>query len=233
MRPVHYRRILLIEDEKTVVAIIKKYLEDNNFLISVANTGKDAMYILENEPVDAVILDLVLPDIDGLSILKYMRSKPFLNFIPVIIVSSKDSDIDKVIGLEMGADDYISKPFSQRELLARLKSIFRITDEIQKNRDSIVLDNIEINIMKRLVYIDNSPLYLSKKEFDLLHILIKNPNKVFSRTELLDTLWGVECDVDARTIDVHIRYLRRKLYEFGKDWHIESVRSLGYRFKHQ
>jgi len=207
-------RILVVDDEDRIRRLLRMYLEKENFIVYEADNGKKAMELAEKEKFDLIILDIMLPDRDGISICKQLRQN---NSLPIIILSAKGEELTRVHGFEVGADDYIVKPFSPRELIYRVKAILRRTvyigeHDINNNVHSIVsLGDLEIDYDARNVKVSNVEVDLTPKEFDLLYFLAKNPNKVFSREDLLRDVWNYEYFGDLRTVDTHVKRLREKL----------------------
>lgn len=230
------KKILVVDDEPHIQELLKYNLERENYNVILAETGKEALKAL-NKETNAVILDLMLPDADGLDILKNIRTNEELKNIPVIVLTAKGDEFDKVLGLELGADDYISKPFSVRELIARVKALLRRTKDSLIDLDSsdkiiIKFDDIEINEVNRTVIKNNKVIDMTLKEFELLKLLLKNKGKVFTRDELLEKIWGYDYIGETRTVDVHIRQLRKKIeYDDSNPLYIKTVRGIGYKFR--
>ncbi len=212
--------ILIIEDEEPIRELIKLNLSMVGYDILEASDGEEGLHYINNEKVDLVLLDLMLPKIDGFELLP----KIFKKNIPTIILTAKDGLKDKIKGLEMGADDYITKPFEAVELLARIKSVLRRTG---KEKSKIVFDNIEIYLDQRKVLKDNEEIDLTYKEFDLLCLLAENKGQAMTRERLLELVWGYEFEGNTRTVDMHIQRLRNKL---GTD-KIKTIYKVGYRLE--
>ena len=225
------RTVLLVDDDPLICKLLRAALEKNGYAAIVCASGEEALASLREHAADAVILDVVLPHMDGLDVLKWIRNHPSHRQLPVIMLTCKDSEIETVLGLEMGADDYLSKPVRYQELLARLKNVFRRMDTLGQNTAKILtVPGIELNLEQRAAWINNMPATLTYREFELLALLARNPGKVFTRDCLLDRLWQDEQFLETRTVDVHIRRLRRKFEEHGLNPEIiETVRSVGYR----
>lgn len=225
------RNVLVVDADFEVQKLINEILEKNNFNVFQAYSGEEALTILECHNIDLITLDIVLPGIDGLEILKKIRNHPIFHALPILILTFKNSEIDNVIGLEMGADDYIGKPIRYHELLARIKSVLRRTDLNRHNITRLIkLNNLEIDLGTRTVLFGGNKVYLSFKEFELLCLLAKNPGRVFSRDEILNLVWKEEFTLETRTVDVHIRRLRQKFEDnHENDIAIETVRNVGYR----
>jgi len=220
-------KILIVDDEPDIVELVKINLEKNGFDVISSYTGREIFNLFKKFGIDLVILDLMLPDIDGLEICKILKSENETKNIPIIMLTAKDTEIDKVLGLELGADDYITKPFSPRELVARVRAVLRRT---RKSSDESILkfDNIlKIDLKKFEVFVNGEKINLTTTEFKLLKALAIRRGEVLSRNELLDYIWGNEKIVIDRTIDVHIKHLREKLGKVGK--FIKNVRGVGYK----
>lgn len=230
--------ILAIDDEEHILELLSYNLESNGFRVLTAESGEDGLKKLEKETVDLVLLDIMLPGIDGMEILKRIRKDPNTAEVPVIMLTAKSEEINKVLGLEVGADDYISKPFGIYELVARVKAVLRRSErnqrvvETTKEQDEIItIEGIVINNTTREVVVDGKEVELALKEFELLYVLAKHRTKVFSREALLDKIWGYEYAGETRTVDVHIRNLRKKIEsDDNKAKYIKTVRGVGYKF---
>lgn len=231
-------RILTVDDEEHILELLKYNLESNGYEVLQAETGEEALTLLSNEKVDMVLLDLMLPGIDGLETLRKIRGNNETKRIPVIMLTAKSEEIDTVLGLEMGADDYIGKPFGVHELSARIKAVFRRTAELAQLRgenqgtdDLIKIDDLMINRSTHQIVVGEMTIELPLKEFDLLYLLAKNKGRVFDREYLLEKIWGYDYYGETRTVDVHIRNLRKKIEEDDKKpRHIKTVRGVGYKF---
>jgi len=232
--------ILTIDDEEHILELLKYNLEKNEFNVIQALSGEEGLKILETNKVDMIILDLMLPGIDGLDVLRRIRATRELLDIPVIMLTAKSEEIDTVLGLEMGADDYISKPFGSHELIARIKAVIRRTkkleafQEVSKERqdDMIKLDDLTINRTTHEVIVNGENIELPLKEFELLYLMAKNRGRVFDREVLLEKIWGYEYYGETRTVDVHIRNLRKKIEIDDKNpRYIKTIRGVGYKFK--
>lgn len=226
------KRVLIVDDDPSMVELIKLILENNNFTVISAGTGEYALKQLEDELVDACLLDMMLPDINGLQLLQQIRALPMGKHIPLIMITSKQDEFDTVLGLELGADDFIHKPFKKRELIARLNVIFR---RIEQDKQSILMPigfgDVSINPYTHSVKKGEQLLELTPKEFKLLLYLVTNPNMIFSRDQLLNSVWDDVVAIETRTVDVHMRKLRMKIETDPKSpkW-LETVRGYGYRF---
>jgi two-component system, OmpR family, alkaline phosphatase synthesis response regulator PhoP len=223
-------KILVVDDEENILELIKFNLEANNYKVINAANGIDAVKLAKSEIPDLVLLDLMLPKMDGNDVCKEIRKDNSISTMPIIMITAKSEELDKILGLELGADDYITKPFSVRELLARVKALLRRTN-IQTMDTSYKFGNIAIDIDKREVLKKDERIDLTLKEFELLEILIKNNGRVMTRDFLLDKIWGYDYLGETRTVDVHIRHLRQKIEDDDKNpKFIETLRGVGYRF---
>jgi two-component system alkaline phosphatase synthesis response regulator PhoP len=225
--------ILIVEDEKDIVKMLEYNLKKEGFEILSVRNGEDAIESANKEHPDIVILDLMLPGIDGLEVCKSLKNNTKTATIPIIMLTAKSQESDKVVGLELGADDYMTKPFSPRELIARIKAILRRIKEHNKLPEVLKIGDLAIDFSKISVTIKGKPIELTAKEFELLNTLIKAKGRVLSRDYLLDTIWGFEhsMEIQTRTVDVHIRTLRKKLKSEAK--HIITVKNYGYRFEYE
>lgn len=227
-------KILIVDDEEHILELIAYNLSANGFHVFTATSIKESDKVLEKEQVDLMLLDVMLPDIDGMTALKKYRNDPRTKDMPIIMITAKGEEIDKVIGLELGADDYITKPFSVREVVARVNAVVRRNQRVLKNNSEddgqLEFKGLRLNIESHTVFYNDEVIELTLKEFEILKLLMKNKGKVMTREVLLDRIWGYEYYGETRTVDVHIRYLRSKLSQYGLEECIETVRGLGYRF---
>lgn len=225
------KKILVIDDEENIRELIKFNLETAGFEVRLAADGREAIEKL-NQEIDLVVLDLMLPVVDGLSLCRQIRADQHFKNLPIIMLTAKSEEVDRVLGLEMGADDYLTKPFSPRELIARIKAIMRRVEGNKSNKKQITDDTLlkkgrlEINVQSHEAKESGNLLDLTPKEFELLRLLLINEGKVMTRDLLLQKIWGYEYAGDTRTVDVHIRRLRTKI---GEDY-IKTVRGVGYKF---
>jgi two-component system phosphate regulon response regulator PhoB/two-component system alkaline phosphatase synthesis response regulator PhoP len=221
--------IAIVDDEEDIVDLVAHHLQKENFQVEEFNDGESILSYLKAGRPDLIILDLMLPGIDGLEVCKIVKRDELTASIPVIMLTAKGTETDKVVGLELGADDYIVKPFSPRELVARIKTILRRT-EVKKEESKIIkINGLSIDLSKYEVKVDSKKIDLTTTEFKLLSILATRPDWVFSRQQLLDELWSSDKVVLDRTIDVHLVNLRKKIGEFGK--FIKSIRGVGYKLE--
>ena len=226
------KKILVIDDEENIRELIKFNLETAGYKVELAANGQQGLDKLNNS-IDLVVLDLMLPIIDGLSVCRTIRGNEDYQQLPIIMLTAKGGEVDRILGLEMGADDYLTKPFSPRELVARIKAVLRRFNAEEKNgmekrfdQSVISIGELELDSNSHEVRIAGNFMDLTPKEFDLLRLLLLNTGRVLTRDMLLEKIWGYEYAGDTRTVDVHIRRLRTKV---GKDY-IKTVRGVGYKF---
>ena len=220
-------RILIVEDEKTLANLIKQGFEEEGFAVDVAYDGEDGLFFAQNNIYDCIVLDIMLPVIDGITILKKLREQN--NSTPVIMLTAKDTIKDKVLGLDSGSDDYLTKPFSFEELLSRTKAIIR--RRYATSSPIIIIDNLEIDTAKKTVKRDNIQIDLSAKEYALLEYLAVNKNKVISRSNIIEHLYNEEFDLDSNIIDVFINRIRNKIDRNFDKKLIHTIRGMGYALK--
>ena len=225
------RRILIIEDDRDIAELVKYNLEKSGFEVHAHSDGRQILSLLRHVQPHLVILDVMLPEMDGFELCKQIRREPQGQRIPILFLTAKVEEFDKILGLELGADDYITKPFSPRELVARVRAHLRRVENVAApqlvSRGPIVLNRQECT-----VHVEGARVELSATEFKLLEYFMSHPNRVFSRDHLLDAVWGTEAFVTPRTVDVHIRRLREKIErDSEKPSHIKTVRGFGYKFE--
>ena len=226
-------KILIIEDEEAIADLEKDYLELSGFEVEIQNNGDVGLQEVLSKEFDLIILDLMLPGMDGFEVCKRIRDE---KNVPILMVSAKKDDIDKIRGLGMGADDYMTKPFSPSELVARVKAHMarydRLVGSSPKNSDIVEIRGLRIDKTARRVYVDGEEKNFTNKEFDLLTFLAENPNHVFTKEELFRKIWGMESIGDIATVTVHIKKIREKIeYDSAKPQYIETIWGVGYRFK--
>lgn len=217
--------VYIVEDDNNISEIESFALKNSGYITEVFETGKIFFKHLQNKKPDIVLLDIMLPDMDGLEILRKMRSTPDYKKIPVIMVTAKTTEIDKVKGLDLGADDYISKPFGIMELISRVKALLRRTLNLEEEK-VLSYENVVMDVEKRAVYVDNESVELTYKEFELLKLLLQNSGIVLRREVIMDRVWGTEFEGESRTLDMHIKTLRQKLGNGGAI--IKTIRNVGY-----
>ncbi|KJS79408.1 response regulator transcription factor [Desulfosporosinus sp. BICA1-9] len=224
--------ILVVDDEEPIQELLRFNLEKEGYLVRVAKDGKEALDRVAKEQPDLIVLDLMLPGMDGLEVCKRLKLTPSFQQIPIIMLTAKGEVIDKVLGLELGADDYMTKPFSPRELIARIKARLRRLNPKEETDDRIIRGELQIDVKGFRVHVRGQETELTPKEFELLRVLVAHSGKVYSRDELLERVWGYEYDGDTRTVDVHVRHLRLKIErDPSNPEYIETLRGIGYRFK--
>lgn len=227
-------KIMVVDDETRMRDLIKMYLQKEGYQIIEASNGREALLKLENFSLDMVILDIMMPEMDGLTVCKEIRKK---SDIPIIMVTAKGEEFDKVLGFELGADDYVVKPFGMRELVARVRALLRRAGEIAKKTSASEEDEIieypglRIKLVSRQVIVNDQELVLTPKEYDLLVYFAKHPGKVFTREQLLEFVWGYDFFGDLRTVDTHVKKIREKLRSCGEAQYIGTVWGVGYKFE--
>ena len=219
--------VMVVEDEEAIAMMLTYNLEKEGYKVEVVSNGMHAVKEVERLKPSVILLDWMLPEISGVEICRIIRSKPEIKNIPIIMLTAKSQEDDIVKGLSSGADDYVTKPFSIPELMARVKTNMRRSPVFEEAERFIVFEDIQIDVVEKKVKRGDAYIHLSPTEFRLLKILIKEPGKVFSREVLLKTVWGENIFVESRTVDVHIRRLRRSLNKYGPDY-IRTVRANGY-----
>lgn len=224
-------RILIVEDDINISQLVKYNLEKIGYKCILSSTGEEALKILDKVPIDLIILDILLPEMDGFEVCRKIRQNKDISNLPIIMLTAKGEEIDRIVGLELGADDYVVKPFSPRELVLRIKTILKRGKISDLDSEVLKAGILKVNISKYKVTINNNIIELTPMEFKLLVILLKRKGHVQSREVLLSDVWDIASDVTTRTIDTHIKRLREKLEEAGKL--IETVRGLGYRFSEE
>jgi len=228
-------KILVVDDEKDIGELLQYNLEKEGYKISAVFSGEQCLENIKTELPDLILLDLMLPEIDGLDVCKFLKNNPQTSHIPIIMLTAKGEETDIVLGLELGADDYIIKPFKVRELLARVKAVLRRTKNniplSFKEKEIIKFSDLVIDSIKHQVTIKDQPLNLTSTEFKLLKFLASHPGKVFTREQLLNQVWSEDSFIVDRAVDVHIRRLRQKLLTASD--YIITIRGVGYRFKEE
>ncbi|MDD6736268.1 MAG: response regulator transcription factor [Clostridiales bacterium] len=223
-------KVLIVDNEKNIVELVRLYLEKEGFTALCAYDGKEALEVFKENSPDIVILDIMLPEIDGWEVCKEIRKS---SDTPIIMLTAKSDTFDKVLGLELGADDYVTKPFEAKELLARVKAVLRrFEPQEQATSDKEVnYKNLSINIENYELKINGVQVEAPPKEIELLYFLASNPNRVYTREQLLEEVWGFDYFGDSRTVDVHIKRLREKLEPAYADWQLKTVWGVGYKFE--
>lgn len=221
------KKILIVDDDENICEVIKMYLENSGYDTRVCYDGKDVMSEFLDFKPDLVILDIMLPHVDGLDVLKNIRKE---YETPIIMLTAKGETFDKVLALELGADDYVVKPFEPKELIARVKAVLRRYNSEEDGREVLSFPGLTIDINSYTVNYEGNDIKMPPKEFELLYYLANNKNKVFTREQLLCEVWGYDYPGDSRTVDVHIKRLREKV-KGGQNWQIETVWGVGYKFE--
>ena len=222
-------RILVVEDEVSISDPLTYLLGKEGYEVALAETGPDALLEFDRSGADLVLLDLMLPGMSGVDVCRVLRQK---SNVPVIMLTAKDDEVDKVVGLELGADDYITKPYSSRELLARVKAVLRRGQEAEELLPATLEGGpVRMDVERHTVVVSGESISLPLKEFELLELLLRNTGRVLTRSQLIDRIWGSDYVGDTKTLDVHIKRLRAKIEtDPGSPQHIQTVRGLGYKF---
>ena len=230
------KKILVVEDEPDIRELVRYNLEQNGFRVAEANDGEEALRKVAEEKPALVILDLMLPQGDGLEVCRALRGQRETADLPIVMLTAKAAEVDRVLGLEFGADDYVTKPFSPRELVARVRAVLRRAETTEAAAPTNVFDRgrLRIDFDRHEAWLDGKPLELSLREFQLLRFFVRNPNRVYDRLTILDLVWGNDTYVEPRTVDVHVRRLRLLVERDASNPElIQTVRGVGYRFNEQ
>jgi DNA-binding response OmpR family regulator len=223
-------RVLIVDDEAVVRDVLSRYLEEEGFRVETAADGESALDLAARSVPDVVVLDLMLPRIDGLEVLRRMRAR---RDVPVVLLTARGEEVDRIVGLEVGADDYVAKPFSPREVVARVRAVLRRTRRASDPLPpTIVVDDLEIDRGRKVVRRGGIPVHVTRKEFELLDLLASHPGRTFRRSELLEDVWDSAWDGDSATVTVHVRRLRRKVeVDPSTPRHLLTVWGVGYRWE--
>ncbi len=223
-------RVLVVEDEESISDPLSYLLRQEGFEVAVAATGPAGLAEFDRTGADIVLLDLMLPGLSGTEVCRSLRTR---SSVPVIMLTARDSEIDKVVGLELGADDYVTKPFSSRELVARVRAVLRRGSEAEESAPvTLSAGPVRMDIDRHVVSVDGTPMAMPLKEFELLEMLLRNAGRVLTRGQLIDRVWGSDYVGDTKTLDVHVKRLRAKLEpDPGNPQHLVTVRGLGYKFE--
>lgn len=225
-------KILVVDDDLNICELLKLYLENDGYTVITANDGKAAVDAFEAKSPDLVLLDIMLPKMDGWQVCREIRKT---SSTPIIMLTAKGETFDKVLGLELGADDYVTKPFEAKEVMARVKAVLRRTkgdsDETANEKKTVVYDNLEINIVNYELKVKGVAVDTPPKELELIYHFASNPNRVYTRDQLLDEVWGFDYYGDSRTVDVHVKRLREKLEGVSDKWALKTVWGVGYKFE--
>ncbi len=224
------QRVLVVDDDRNICELIRLYLEKEGFTVTLAHDGQAALTLFKENTPSVVLLDIMLPKMDGFQVCREIRR---VSNIPIIMLTAKGETFDKVLGLELGADDYMVKPFENKELVARIKAVLRRYDPKGDAEKEIIYPNLVINLSNYELKINGNQVDIPPKELELLYFLATNPNKVFTREQLLETVWGFDYFGDSRTVDVHVKRLREKLELAGEgqNWQLKTVWGVGYKFE--
>ena len=223
-------KILIADDDRNICELLKIYLEKENYNVVLAGNGEEALLKFDEEEPDILLLDVMMPRLDGWQVCRELRKK---SEVPIIMITAKGETFDKVLGLELGADDYVVKPFEPKEIVARVKAVLRRTGKASAENDKkeVSFDKLTVNMTKYELKVDGKVIDTPPKELELLFHLASNPNRVYTRDQLLDEVWGFEYYGDSRTVDVHIKRLREKLEGVSEKWSLKTVWGVGYKFE--
>lgn len=222
-------KVLIADDDKNIVELLRLYIEKEGYLAVTALNGKEAITLFNKEKPDLVVLDIMMPEADGWQVCKEIRK---IDDTPIIMLTAKGETFDKVLGLELGADDYMVKPFETKELMARIKAVLRRSESKEKtSTDEVLYDRLSVNLTNYELKLDGKIIEIPPKELELLHFLASNPNRVFTREQLLEEVWGFDYFGDSRTVDVHIKRLREKIEDIEANWNLKTVWGVGYKFE--
>ncbi len=223
------KKVLIVDDDSNICELLRLYLEKDGFDTIIANDGEAAILKYNLEEPDLILLDVMMPKLDGWQVCRTIRKS---SSVPIIMLTAKGETFDKILGLDLGADDYVTKPFDSKEVVARVKAVLRRTVGSDENTEKIVkYDKLIINLTNYELIVDGKPVDTPPKELELVYHLASNPNRVYSRDQLLDEVWGFEYYGDSRTVDVHVKRLREKLEGVSDQWSIKTVWSVGYKFE--
>ena len=222
-------KILIVDDDRNIVELLRLYIEKEGYQTVIALNGREALQALEREKPDLIVLDVMMPEIDGWQVWREVRKK---SETPIIMLTAKGETFDKVLGLELGADDYMVKPFETKELIARIKAVLRRYETKDRiSDDEVRFENLSVNLANYELKLNDAIVEIPPKELELLHFLASNPNRVFTREQLLGEVWGFDYYGDSRTVDVHIKRLREKLENVEGNWNLKTVWGVGYKFE--
>ena len=222
-------KILVVDDEKNICDLLRMYLEKEGYSVVMAHNGVDAVSMFNSENPDLVLLDIMLPQLDGWQVCREIRKT---SEKPIIMLTAKDEVFDKVLGLELGADDYVTKPFDTKEIVARIKAVLRRTSAVKEaDIKEVKYDKLSVNLTNYEMKVDGVVIDTPPKELELIYYLASNPDRVFTRDQLLDDVWGFDYYGDSRTVDVHIKRLRDKLKGVSEEWELRTIWSVGYKFE--
>ena len=223
-------KILIVDDDENICELLRLYLEKDGFTTVVANDGQEAVQSVAKYSPNLILLDIMLPKLDGWQVCREIRK---VSEVPIIMLTAKGETFDKILGLELGADDYVSKPFDTKEVIARIKAVLRRTNESDKGDQisEVRYDKLKINLTNYELVVDGGRVDTPPKELELIYHLASNPNRVYTRDQLLDEVWGFDYYGDSRTVDVHVKRLREKLENVSDEWCLKTVWGVGYKFE--
>ncbi len=222
-------KILIVDDDENICELLRLYLEKEGFETVVANDGEEAVNAASKYSPDLILLDIMLPRLDGWQVCREIRKT---SQTPIIMITAKGEVFDKILGLELGADDYVTKPFDTKEVVARVKAVLRRSNDKNKNQtDEVKYDKLRINLTNYELEVDGKQIDTPPKELELIFHLANNPNRVYTRDQLLDEVWGFDYYGDSRTVDVHVKRLREKLEDISEEWSLKTVWGVGYKFE--
>lgn len=222
-------KILIVDDDVNICELLRLYLEKEGFETVVANDGENAVLAAQKHTPDLVLLDIMLPRLDGWQVCREIRK---FSEMPIIMITAKGEVFDKILGLELGADDYVTKPFDTKEVVARVKAVLRrSSDKNKKQLQEVKYDKLRVNLTNYELEVNNVKIDTPPKELELIYHLASNPNRVYTRDQLLDEVWGFDYYGDSRTVDVHVKRLREKLENISEEWSLKTVWGVGYKFE--
>ena len=223
-------KILIADDDRNICELLRIYLEKEEYSVTLAENGEEALLKFDEEEPDIILLDVMMPKLDGWQVCREIRKK---SDCPIIMITAKGETFDKVLGLELGADDYVVKPFEPKEIVARVKAVLRRTGKAnsENGKKEVSYDKLTVNMTKYELKVDGKVVETPPKELELLFHLASNPNRVYTRDQLLDEVWGFEYYGDSRTVDVHVKRLREKLEGVSEKWSVKTVWGVGYKFE--
>ncbi len=223
------QKILIVDDDLNICELLRLYLEKDGFETVIANDGEQAVLCAQKHSPDLILLDIMLPKLDGWQVCRQIRKTMET---PIIMLTAKGETFDKILGLELGADDYVTKPFDTKEVIARVKAVLRRSSDNDKNSvQEVKYDKLKINLTNYELQVDGNSIDTPPKELELIYHLASNPNRVYTRDQLLDEVWGFDYYGDSRTVDVHVKRLREKLENISPEWSLKTVWGVGYKFE--
>ena len=222
-------KVLIVDDDRNICELLRLYLQKDGFDTEIANDGSEAIELQKKYNPDIILLDVMMPKLDGWQVCREIRKT---SDVPIIMITAKGEVFDKILGLELGADDYISKPFDTKEVIARIKAVLRrTTDKTKNENEEVRFDKLIINLTNYELIVDGKKIDTPPKELELIYHLASNPNRVYTRDQLLDEVWGFDYYGDSRTVDVHVKRLREKLESVSSNWALRTVWGVGYKFE--